>query len=204
MHPFIAGMLAGYGIAIPVGAIAILIVETGLRRGFWAGFAAGAGAATADFLYALLAALAGTALAQLLSPYAAWLRLASAAILIGLGGWGLWRTLRPRRGSQGPAQSLAGRHGIGQTYAQFVGLTVLNPLTVTYFAALILGGSAPLHSWSARGWFVVGAALSSLSWQSLLAWMGALAHRHFAPGLQKALSVAGNLIVIGLGVRMLF
>ena len=31
---FVAGVAAGYGIAIPVGAIAILIMETGLRRGF--------------------------------------------------------------------------------------------------------------------------------------------------------------------------
>ena len=31
---FVAGVVAGYGIAIPVGAIAVLIVETGLRRGF--------------------------------------------------------------------------------------------------------------------------------------------------------------------------
>ncbi len=37
------GVLAGYGIAIPVGAIAILIIEMGLRRGFRLGFMAGAG-----------------------------------------------------------------------------------------------------------------------------------------------------------------
>ena len=40
-----------------VGAIAILIVDMGLRRGFPAAFMAGAGAATADFIYALLAVL---------------------------------------------------------------------------------------------------------------------------------------------------
>ena len=51
--------MAGYGIAIPVGAIAILIVDMGLRRGFGLGFMAGAGAAAADFIYASLAAVAG-------------------------------------------------------------------------------------------------------------------------------------------------
>jgi len=35
---FIEGLIAGYGIAIPVGAIAILIVEMGLRCGFRIGF----------------------------------------------------------------------------------------------------------------------------------------------------------------------
>ena len=59
MNAFWEGVLAGYGIAIPVGAIAILIVDMGLRRGFPPAFMAGAGAATADFIYALLAVIAG-------------------------------------------------------------------------------------------------------------------------------------------------
>ncbi len=42
MTPFVEGLIAGYGIAIPVGAIAILIVEMGLRCGFRVGFMAGA------------------------------------------------------------------------------------------------------------------------------------------------------------------
>ena len=45
MTAFWEGVLAGYGIAIPVGAIAILIVDLGLRRGFQPAFMAGAGAA---------------------------------------------------------------------------------------------------------------------------------------------------------------
>ena len=55
---FTAGAIAGYGIAIPVGAISILIVNTSLRCGFGVGFMAGAGAATVDLLYASLAMLA--------------------------------------------------------------------------------------------------------------------------------------------------
>jgi arginine exporter protein ArgO len=42
IESFIRGLLAGYGIAIPVGAIAVLIMDTGMRRGFRHGFAAGA------------------------------------------------------------------------------------------------------------------------------------------------------------------
>ena len=63
MDAFITGVVAGYGIAIPVGAIAILIMEAGIRRGFRPAFFAGAGAATADFLYAALAVVGGAALA---------------------------------------------------------------------------------------------------------------------------------------------
>ncbi len=204
MDAFLQGILAGFGIAIPVGAIAILIIETGLRQGFWAGFAAGAGAASADLAYALLAALAGQALAAALLPYALGLRVASALVLMGLGGWGLFVALRKR-----PAEAKTWRSvppaALRTIYARFVGLTLLNPLTVTYFAVLILGGSGnALPGWGARAAFVFGAGLASLAWQSLLAAAGALGHRHLSPRAQRASSLVGNLIVFGLGVRRLF
>jgi threonine/homoserine/homoserine lactone efflux protein len=202
MDIFLQGVLAGYGIAIPVGAIAILIIETGLRLGFWAGFAAGAGAATADLLYATLAAVTGQALSDALTPYAGGLRIASALVLIGLGGWGLWQLQRTPGGAAARSALLAERPP--EIYVRFVGLTLLNPLTITYFAALILGGSAEIPDWSGRLIFVIGAALASLSWQSLLAATGALGHRHLSPRLRKGTSLLGNLIVVGLGVKMLF
>jgi threonine/homoserine/homoserine lactone efflux protein len=87
MTAFWEGVLAGYGIAVPVGAIAILIVDMGLRCGFRLGFMAGAGAASADFIYAGLAALAGEALATMLTPFALPLRIASALVLLGLGSY---------------------------------------------------------------------------------------------------------------------
>jgi arginine exporter protein ArgO len=206
MDPFFHGILAGYGIAIPVGAIAILIVEAGLRRGFWTGFAAGAGAATADLVYATLAALAGQTLAALLAPYADGLRFLSVAVLLALGAWGIAQVVRARWGQKAagftaPA-NIEGRP-YGRTYLQFVSLTLLNPMTVAYFAALILGGGSELPTWMARFSFVAGAALASLSWQSLLAGVGALAHRHMTPKFQWMASLAGNLIVMALGVRML-
>jgi arginine exporter protein ArgO len=128
----------------------------------------------------------------------------SAAVLVGLGGLGLWQTYQAgRRAVSGQAAQNPEKRA-GAIYARFVGLTLLNPLTVAYFAALILGGGAELGSWEARVSFVLGAALASLSWQTLLAGLGALAHRHLSPRFQRIASLAGNLIVIGLGVRLLF
>ena len=202
METFLQGILAGYGIAVPVGAIAILIIESGLRLGFWAGFAAGAGAATADVLYALLAAAAGQALAGLLEPYAAPLRLLSAAALIVLGGWGLW-SLRQTRTPQAAGASQPLEQGAGKIYARFVGLTLLNPLTIVYFSALILGGSSGQAAWGSRAVFVLGAGLASLSWQSLLAGLGAWGHRRLPARARRLAGLAGNLIVLGLGVRLL-
>jgi threonine/homoserine/homoserine lactone efflux protein len=201
MSPFVEGVLAGYGIAIPVGAVAILIVNTAIRRGFRIGFVAGAGAATADFLYAVLAAVAGAAVTVALKPLAVPLRLLSGAVLVAIAGWGLWRGLsRPSKASDRADASPPLR-----MYAQFVGITIINPLTVVYFTAFMIGqggslAGAPLAS---SLLFILGVGLSSLSWQSVLAAFGGVAGRRLSPRFQVLATVLGNLLVLGLAARIL-
>ncbi|NOR90270.1 MAG: LysE family transporter, partial [Anaerolineales bacterium] len=137
MAAFIEGVLAGYGIAIPVGAIAVLILDVSLRRGFWVGFMAGAGAAFADFLYAALAVVAGGALIFIISPYTVQVKVISGGVLLAVGLYGLTRSLRS---SETPEVDGAGSNGSGKVFVQFLGLTLINPLTIVYFSALILGG----------------------------------------------------------------
>ncbi|NIS83112.1 MAG: LysE family transporter [Anaerolineales bacterium] len=197
---FLEGAIAGYGIAIPVGAIAVLIVDTALRRGFLPGFIAGAGAATADLLYAGLAAVAGGILASLLAPHAFFIRLLSSIVLIGLGGVGIIRSLREivQTGRSESEEELV------KLFVQFLGLTLINPLTVVYFSALIVGGAVGEgSSLIERVAFVLGAGIASFSWQSVLAVLGAFVRKGFPLGVQRGLSVIGNLVVIGLGVRIL-
>ncbi len=202
LNSFLSGAVAGFAIAIPVGAISILIFETGLNKGFWAGLAAGSGTASADLIYAGIAATIGGALAVLLTPVALALKWASALFLIGLGMWGLMRTRLG--GNSGPGAMPGPRRGLAQTYATLFGLTLLNPTTVAYFAALILGlnigaSLTPVD----KMLFVLGAFLASLSWQTLLATVGALAHKHLSPRFQHVTGLVGNLMIIGLGIKIL-
>lgn len=204
LEAFINGAFAGYAIAIPVGAIAVLILETGLQRGFWHGFAAGSGAATADLIYASLAATIGSLVAVVLAPIATALKFLSAAFLVALGAWGLGKAWRART-STNEMLVEAPRANMIRTYATFLGLTVLNPATVAYFAALILGLNANARPTSGeRVLFVAGVFMSSWSWQSLLAASGALAHRHLPASFRQITSVVGNCIIIALGIKILF
>lgn len=201
MKPFLEGLLAGYGIAIPIGGIAILILDVSLRNGFRRGFFAGAGAASADFLGALAVAVAGGIVADALAPASGLLRSASGVALIAMGAWGFWRARRP---PAAPAIRTRDDGGDLRTYLQFIGLTIINPLTVAYFAAFVLGrGATELSSWPARAAFVAGFALASLSWQTLLAAFGAVTHRFLPARAQVLVSILGNLLVVGLGARML-
>ena len=163
---------------------------------------AGAGAATADFLYAVLAAVAGTALVRLLEPVAMPLRVVSAGVLIGLGVWGLrsFQKKEPKDAEDGRGNECRPL----RVYGQFLALTLINPMTIIYFVAYIIGRNiGGLDSWGAVGWFVAGAGLSSLSWQSFLAVVGSVAHKSLPPGFQRGAVVLGNLIVLGLGVGIL-
>ncbi len=197
MNAFLEGMVAGFGIAVPVGAIAILIIDTALQRGIWGGLPAAAGAASADLLYAALAALSGELLADILQPINVPLRTASGFLLLAIGGRGLWQI---RAVSKRELRLASGRLPI---YAQFLALTLLNPLTITYFAALILGGSAgTLGTAGSRLLFVLGAGLASLSWQVFLALLGALGRARLSRPVQILTRLVGNLVVMALGLRI--
>jgi len=52
IEALVSGALAGYGVAIPVGAIGVLILGLSARRSLPVGAGAGLGVATADGLYA--------------------------------------------------------------------------------------------------------------------------------------------------------
>ena len=198
---FVAGALAGWAIAIPVGAIAVMIVELGIRRGFRVAAAAGAGAASADGIYAMVAAVGGTALAAVLEPLERPLRVIAILALLAIGLRGLlitWTGTRTVPADVPAAATLPTL--VMPTYLRFLGLTLLNPQTVVYFAALILAlpdlGRGP----GERAAFVAGAFLASLSWQTVLAGVSAVAHHRLPPGFQLAVSLAGNLVICGFAV----
>jgi threonine/homoserine/homoserine lactone efflux protein len=196
LDPLVAGLLAGWGVAIPLGAIGVMIVELGMRAGFRPAAAAAAGVATADLLYASVAAAAGAAAAAALAPHEHALRLVAAAVLAVVAVYGLRALRRPVTSVGTPAPG-------HRVYLRFVGLTSINPLTVAYFAALIAGLPAIASSSpGAKVAFVAAAGVASLSWQLVLAGAGAALHQRLPPSARLYTALAGNAIVLGLAVRM--
>jgi threonine/homoserine/homoserine lactone efflux protein len=195
--PALSGLVAGWGVAVPLGAIGVLLVDLGMRAGLRRASAAAAAVATADLLYAGVAAAAGSAAAALLEPHQRALRLAAAAVLAAVAVMSLRGARRRARAGTGAVPPPA------RLYARFLGLTAVNPTTVVYFAALIAGlpavASAPAD---AKAAFVVAVGLASLSWQLLLAGSGAALH-HRLPGQARLwTALAGNALVLALAVRM--
>lgn len=197
LSAFLIGAAAGYAIAIPVGPIALLIVRTGLRRGFRVAAAAGAGTATVDLIYAVAAVLLGAAIVPALGPVVVPLRLAAAAVLIGLAVRGLLQ-LRARRVAVETDDTRSAVH----TYLLFIGLTLLNPATVTYFVTLAVGLPEIAQDAGSRMAFAAGAALSSLSWQTVLAAVGAALHARLTPRMELATTLASSAILVGFALKI--
>ena len=195
---FVAGAIAGYGIAIPVGPVAVLIIELGVRRGFRLAAPAGLGAATADGLYALLAVLAGATIAQVLEPITPALQVVAVVVLAVIALRGFRAALYHARIGIPANAELPARPG--RTYLRFLAITLLNPTTILYFAALILGrpelGSGPAE----RAAVIIGAALASTSWQLFLAMLGSLFHQRLPWQVQFGISVLGNAVVLAFAI----
>ena len=191
--------MAGYAIAVPVGAIAVLIIHTAITRGLRNGIAAAWGVASADGIYASLAVVVGGAATALHKQYAAPFKLIAGVVLIGLAIRG-FAGLRSRT-THAEHTPLA-RHTVKRTYATFLGLTLLNPVTIAYFAALMVGLPS-LTGAPERVVFAVGAFVASLSWQMLLAAFGALLGRGSNRRIRVATSIIGNFIVLGFGLLIL-
>lgn len=135
----VAGLLAGYGIAIPVGAVATYLVSLTARTSLRIGGSAALGIATADGVYALVAALGGAALAATLQPVLAPLRWVSGLVLVVLAVRGTVTGLRQYRERSLTARSTKDPAHPARAYVTLLGITLLNPTTIVYFAALVLG-----------------------------------------------------------------
>jgi arginine exporter protein ArgO len=191
---FGAGALAGLGVALPLGAIGVLIVQEGVIGGWRPAFAAGTGVALVDAAYAALAVAAGAAVTGVLSGRERVVQLVGGVVLVTVAVRGL---LTLRRPAQPPAAVPHSR-----VLRRFVGLTVINPTTAVYFVVLTAGLGRVVSGVAAGTAFVAGVLLASCAWQLTLGAAAALAGSRLPRGLRAATSLAGYVLVAGYGVRL--
>jgi arginine exporter protein ArgO len=199
----VAGLLAGYGIAMPVGAVATYLVSLTARTSLKTGSYAALGVATADGLYALIATLGGSAIAPLIKPITTPLKWISAGVLIALAMRSALTAINQHRRLQTSGRPRDTPPTPTRAYFGLLGMTMLNPTTVIYFTALVLGGhqtSTPLN----QSVFVIAAFSASTTWQLLLAAGGALLGRTLtSPHGRLTTALASSLLITALALHLL-
>lgn len=196
MSSLLAGVITGLAVAMPPGAVTGLIVRTGLQRGFRAALAAGWGTATVDGIYCSVAVLAGAALIPLLGAVEGPLRVVTGVVLIGLGIYGIARAR-----NETPNDAPVGTRDLVATYIRFIGITMANPATLAYFAAVAFGFSGAVLA-DATG-FIAGVFIASLGWHAVLALLSGSLHGRLGPRTRGILTVVANGVVVAIGLRIL-
>lgn len=200
----VAGLLAGYGIALPVGAVSAYLVALTARTSLTIGACAGLGVATADGLYALIATAGGATLADAIEPITLPLRWISALVLVALAVRSAVTAIRQYRRGPTAARPDEGVPSPARAYLGLLGITMMNPITVIYFAALVLGGqttTAPAHLEQAV--FTLAAGTASASWQLLLAGGGTLLGRVLTGARGRVVTaLASSALITALAIRL--
>jgi arginine exporter protein ArgO len=194
----VSGALTGLAIAVPVGAVGALLVALASRAGWRVGAAAALGVASVDGVYAAVAVLAGAAVSAALVPIAGALEVAAGLVLLGVAALLALHALRPERPGAAAAQQARREPGPRAAYLLFVGMTALNPTTLVYFAAVVLGNRDLVDGATEGAVFVAAALVASAVWQLVLATSGALLGQALSgprgrrlSGLVAAVTVAG-------------
>jgi len=162
----IRGFLVGLAIAAPVGPIGILCIRRTLAGGMLSGLLSGLGAATADALYASIAAFGITAIATAAVEHASWIRLVGASFLVYLG----VRTFLSRPNLDSVPASRVTDHTA--TYASTFLLTVANPLTILSFVAVLTNAGLAVGTadYAGAAVLVAGVFAGSAAWWLLLSY----------------------------------
>ena len=194
----LAGFAAGLAIAMPLGAIAVLILRESMVRGLRFGLAAGAGCATVDFLYCALALALGATLADAVEPMLPTLAAISGLVIVGIGVYQLVRALRAHATPAEQAELVSGSPL--RVYGRFVGLTALNPATIVYFLALSAVLTSVTTSAAGPIVFVLFTFLASLLWQSTIAVVGAVIGATVTERTTRLLGIIAACAIIVLGI----
>lgn len=198
----VSGLLTGWAIAVPVGAVAALIVTLTARTSWRVGAGAALGVASVDAGYAVVAVVAGAWVASLLEPIARELGIVSGLVLLAMAALAARHAVRDGAATS-PADDADRRPmTAGRAYVLFLGITALNPATVVYFAAIVLGNDHLTSGVGQAVVFVMAVAVASGSWQLLLATGGAALGRTITgPRGRLVTGLVSAVVIAALAVR---
>lgn len=195
----IKAFLVGIAASIPVGPVAILVVQKSLSKGHRAGFVTGLGASVVDTLFAVIAVFALAFTQQFLNDHEVAILLGGGAILIGLGlSMALKDPFRKMK-ADGTAKASAA------DFMQAVLMTISNPgaifVMLALFAFFGITDNAP-STWHVAP-ILLSVAGGSVAYWFLISWgLGRFRNKFKMTTILWISRVTGALVVI-IGIVLL-
>jgi threonine/homoserine/homoserine lactone efflux protein len=191
----VTGLITGLAIAMQVGAISLLLIETAVAGGTAAAIAGGMGVATVDFAFGGVAAATGGTAGAALTRHEDAISIVAAVVLATIAVWGVIGVLRRRGAVDAVAAPPARGH-----YGRFVVMTAANPLTIASFAA-VAAATAPGGAVAAIA-FVAGIGAGSALWHLVLALGAGQARRWITGRARDAVALGGRVVVLGIAAHL--
>ena len=198
MIQFFKGLVIGFSVAAPVGPIGLLCIRRSIAHGRTVGFVSGLGAATADAVGGVIAALGITAVIAVFTAHRGALQVGG-GLFLGYLGIAMMRARPPAEAAR--AQKAT---SLWSAYLSTFVLTLMNPMTILSFLGIFAGaGIAAAKDW-AEGLAMVGGVFcgSTLWWMILSALASALGARLEGRGL-RLVNVAAGIVILGFGLWQL-
>lgn len=207
---YLRGLLIGFAVAFALGPVGLVVIRRTIDRGWRQGLVSGLGVATADGVYAAVAAFGLTALTSALVGIDQILGIVGGAVLIVLAARGLRVEFRatkraaatravpgkddPAADAGGPAASSLG------AWATMVGLTLTNPATILSFAALFASIGAGTGGAAGAALITAGVASGSAAWWLLLTALVAGLRARLTAVAVRTLNVVASLVIAAFGI----
>lgn len=131
----IKGIIIGLMVSIPLGPIGIIVIQRTLNRGWLSGFFSGLGAATADLVYAIIAATGFGIILQLVETHVRPLQIITFCIVIIIGFAISQKSVKKMRKERTKSANF-----FTDFLSMFL-LTFSNPLVLGVFLALFTGAA---------------------------------------------------------------
>ena len=205
-QPFIAGIVCGLVVSVPVGPVNLTIINQALRRGFGAAFLMGVGAIFAESLYASLMLWGHTSILDEPRVVLA-LRIVAVVVIAGLGV--RYLLFKPERldASEAVAQRLDERWHHPQSFFLGFALTITNFMLVVVWATIVTLLFA--HEWvtrtrASRVLCVMGVLVGGSVWFFLVAFFVSRAHRRIKAGTLTLLVRGCGVVFLGFAALLAY
>ena len=183
--------MIGFVASIPLGPIGVLCIQRTLSKGRMSGFVSGAGAATSDFLYAVVAAFSVSIVTDFINEHQRLLEIVGAVVLICLG-----VNMLMAKPAKFRRRNNRTNINLWQDYVSTLFLTLSNPMAlIVFLAAFSLIGASGSRAQQAM--MVCGVLMGALCWWLCLTLMvGLFRHKLTIRRLLYINRIAGAVIIV--------
>ncbi|MCQ2335565.1 MAG: LysE family transporter [Paludibacteraceae bacterium] len=189
------GFIIGLCTSAPVGPIAILCIQRTLQKGRRVGFVSGLGAASSDFVYALIAMLGLSFVMDFINQYEFLIQLVGSIVIMGFGVMIFFQnpTKRIKKGKTATSSTYF------QEYITSFALTITNPLMIFLFLGLFARMEFLVDS---AGWYenvfgMIAVLIGSSTWWFTITLLASTFRNKFnIRGLWILNKITGSLIFL--------